>query len=77
MVDDNGAITPLSARTLSASIGGMEPGKYSMTVLDIDGKAQSESRLDGTTSLMIQVPLPAATTTSESGVFLARITPHP
>lgn len=76
-VDDSGAITPLPARTVNASIAGLTPGRYRMTVLDVDGKAQSQTEVREGALTVIQAPLPAATATSESGVFLVKITPQP
>jgi len=75
-VDDGGAITPLPARTVTASIGDIAAGQYRLTVLDRDGQATSrfQTRLKGKASLNLEVRLPEATATAESGVFLERIT---
>ena len=73
-VDDDGVVSPLPARKVGVSIGGIQPGKYSLSILNVDGHAQSVNRLKGSSYLVIQAPLPAASITAESRVFLAKIT---
>lgn len=48
-----------------------------MTMFDVEGKAESQTALRGGNSLAVHVSLPVATTTAESGVFLAGITVQP
>lgn len=72
-VDDSGAVSPLPARSLSLSIGDIRPGKYTLSALDVNGQPHSQTRLRAGSALKINVQLPAATSTAESGVYLTKI----
>lgn len=72
-VDDNGAISPLPERTVDVTVGNVRHGKYRLSLLNVDGQVQASKQLHGSSSLVVQIPLSAATASAESGVFLARI----
>ena len=72
-VDDNGTVSPLPARTIRVSLVGIRTGNYQLDVLNLDGKIQSHSQLRGDASLKVSIPLPEATATAESAIFLAEI----
>jgi hypothetical protein len=72
-VDDKGAVCPLAARVVNITIRNVGPGEFQLNVLNADGQVQSSRPIRGASSLVVQASLPAATTSSESGVYLGRI----
>lgn len=72
-VDDVGAVSALPARSISLFIGNIRTGRYSLSTLDLDGQPQTQSRLRADSALDIKLLLPAASSTAESGVYLAKI----
>jgi hypothetical protein len=76
VLDDKGAIPVQPARDVTVSLG-LPSGTYSVQTLDLAGNKISESKTTTSQSLDLKATLPEISSTSESGLYLVKISPKP
>jgi len=71
--DDKGIIAAQPARDVQVSIADFPDSNYSIQLLGLDGVAISQSQAAASHSLDLKITLPEISATSESGIYLAKI----
>jgi hypothetical protein len=74
VADSKGAITPESVRDVNVSIDDLKDASVSLQPLDLDGKPSASPTVAVDRPFQIKVTLPEISATSESGIYLAKIT---
>jgi hypothetical protein len=74
--DAQGAISPQASREVALSIPIFPAGNYSIQELNLDGTPRSQTPATNASSFPLTVTLPEISSTSESGIYLARISTH-
>ncbi|MGB8355717.1 MAG: hypothetical protein WCD79_17590 [Chthoniobacteraceae bacterium] len=72
--DEKGHIATESSREVEIVVGDLDGKKYFLEQLDMSGIVNSESRISADQSLKLKALLPEISSTSESGIYLVKIT---
>jgi len=72
--DPKGVIAPQPAREVEVSTSEIPDGNYSLQILDLNGSSTSSVPLVITHSLNLKITLPEISASTESGIYLAKLT---